>query len=86
MSPRSAAISPGRGCSRPIHGFSLRQQAWAGIPHALDDTGATVARLVAELRSMIDDAAAPLEARHAVEIAELEERIERYGERGSRQA
>jgi DNA polymerase III subunit delta' len=63
--------------------FSLRQQAWAGIPHVLDDTGATVARLVAELRSMIDDAAAPLEARHAVEMAALEERIERYGERGS---
>ena len=65
--------------------FSLRQQAWAGIPHALDDTGATVARLVSELRAMIDDAAAPLEARHAVEITDLEERIERYGERGSRQ-
>jgi len=64
--------------------FSRRQQAWAGIPHALDDTGATVARLVGELRSMIDDAAAPLEARHALEIAEMEERIERYGERGSR--
>jgi DNA polymerase-3 subunit delta' len=65
-------------------GFSSRQQAWAGVPHALDDSGATVARLVTELRSMIDDAAAPLEARHAVEIAEFEERIERYGERGSR--
>jgi DNA polymerase-3 subunit delta' len=64
--------------------FSRRQQAWATIPHVLDDTGATVARLLAELRAMIDAAAAPLEARHAVEIAELEERIERYGERGSR--
>ena len=32
---------------------------------------------------MIDDAAAPLEARHAIELAELEARIERYGERGS---
>jgi DNA polymerase-3 subunit delta' len=64
--------------------FSLRQQAWAGIPHVLDDSGATVARLIGELRSMIDDAAAPLEARQAVEVAELEERIERYGERGAR--
>jgi DNA polymerase-3 subunit delta' len=64
--------------------FLLRRQAWAGIPHALDDTGATVARLLGELRAMIDDAAAPLEARHAVETADLEERIERYGERGSR--
>jgi DNA polymerase III subunit delta' len=64
--------------------FSLRQHAWAAIPHVLDDSGATVARLIGELRSMIDDAAAPLEARQAVEVAELEERIERYGERGSR--
>jgi DNA polymerase-3 subunit delta' len=63
--------------------FSLRQRAWSDVPHVLDDTGATVARLVAELRSMIDDAAAPLEARHAIELAELEARIERYGERGS---
>jgi DNA polymerase-3 subunit delta' len=63
--------------------FELRQRAWAGIPHTLDDTGATVARLVAELRSLIEDAAAPLEARHAAEVAELEERIGRYGERGS---
>jgi DNA polymerase-3 subunit delta' len=63
--------------------FSLRQQAWANVPHELDDTGATVARLVAELRSMIEDAAAPLEARQQVEKTELEERIERYGERGS---
>src|SRR4051794_40191402 len=63
--------------------FSLRQETWAGVPHALDDTGATVARVVSELRSMIDEAAAPLEARHAQEVAALEERIERYGERGS---
>jgi DNA polymerase-3 subunit delta' len=63
--------------------FSLRQQAWADVPHVLDDTGATVARLVGELRSMIDDAAGPLETRHGVELAELEDRIERYGERGS---
>ena len=61
----------------------MRQRAWADVPHQLDDTGATVARLVGELRSMIDDAAAPLEARHAAEVIELEERIERYGERGS---
>lgn len=63
--------------------FQLRQQAWATIPHELDDTGATVARLVAEVRSLIDDAAAPLEAQHATELQELEERIDQYGERGS---
>jgi DNA polymerase-3 subunit delta' len=42
-----------------------------------------VIRLVGEVRAMIDDAAAPVQARHADEIAELEARIERYGERGS---
>jgi DNA polymerase-3 subunit delta' len=63
--------------------FSLRRQAWYETPHLLDGNGATVARRTAELRSMIDDAQAPLDAAHAVELAELEERIERYGERGS---
>ena len=32
---------------------------------------------------MIDDAAEPVQARHAEEVIELEARIERYGERGS---
>jgi DNA polymerase-3 subunit delta' len=66
--------------------FSLRRAAWHSIPDRLDDTGAMVARLVAEVRSMIDEAAGPLQARHAVELVELEERIERYGERGSGKA
>jgi DNA polymerase-3 subunit delta' len=63
--------------------FSLRRAAWHSIPERLDDTGAMVATLVAEVRAMIDDAAAPLQARHAAELADLEERIERYGERGA---
>ncbi|MEY2432482.1 MAG: polymerase subunit delta [Acidimicrobiaceae bacterium] len=63
--------------------FSLRRALWRSIPEQLDGTGAAVTRLVSEVRAMIDDAAAPVQARHAEELVELEERIERYGERGS---
>jgi DNA polymerase-3 subunit delta' len=63
--------------------FSLRRALWRSIPEKLDDTGAMVARLVGEVRASIDDAAAPLQERHAAEIIELDARIERYGERGS---
>jgi DNA polymerase III subunit delta' len=63
--------------------FSLRQAAWRSVPSQLDGRGSTVFRLVAELRAMIDDAATPLEATQAEEVAELEARVEQYGERGS---
>jgi DNA polymerase-3 subunit delta' len=63
--------------------FSLRRARWRSIPEELDGTGAAVVQFVAEVRAMIDDAAEPLQARHAVELVELEQRIERYGERGS---
>ena len=60
-----------------------RRRAFAGVPARLDGTGATVVAIVEELVSLIDDASAPLGARHAREVAELDERIARYGERGS---
>jgi DNA polymerase III subunit delta' len=63
--------------------FSLRRARWRTIPDELDGTGNAVIRLVGEVRAMIDDAAAPVQERHAEEIVELEARIERYGERGS---
>lgn len=63
--------------------FSLRRAMWRSMPEQLDGSGAAVIRLVADVRAVIDDAAAPLQARHAQEIVELEARIERYGERGS---
>ena len=63
--------------------FSLRRALWRSIPEQLDGTGAAVVRLVGEVRAAIDDAAQPLQARHADELVELEARIERYGERGS---
>lgn len=61
----------------------LRVQAWRDVPTRLDGRGATVADLVSELRAMIDDAQEPLDVHQAVEVAEMAERIERYGERGS---
>src|SRR5206468_2366321 len=63
--------------------FKLRQAAWYGVPDRLDGTGSAVFSLVAELRAMIDDVAAPIDALHAEELAELEARVEQYGERGS---
>ena len=60
-----------------------RRRAFADVPRQIDATGATVMRLVDELLAHIELAAAPLAERHADEIAELDERIARYGERGS---
>lgn len=62
---------------------ALRLAAWAAIPARLDGTGATVAEIVAERRADIDDAAGPLQAQQAQEVEALNERIERYGQRGS---
>lgn len=63
--------------------LAARRRAFAGLPHRLDGTGAAVMAAVDELLGQIEAAAAPMTARHAVEIAELDERIARYGERGS---
>lgn len=63
--------------------FALRVAAWREVPRRLDGTGAVVAQTVAELRAAIDDASAALQQRHEAEVAEVEERIERYGQRGA---
>ncbi|MCB0971678.1 MAG: AAA family ATPase [Acidimicrobiales bacterium] len=63
--------------------LALRLAAWRDLPRRLDGTGARAAAEVDDLRAAIDDAGAPLAARHAIEVAELDERIERYGLRGS---
>jgi DNA polymerase-3 subunit delta' len=63
--------------------LAARRRAFADVPHQLDGNGATVMGLVDELLGRIEAAATPLTARHAVEVAELDERIARYGERGS---
>ncbi len=62
---------------------AARRDAWRTIPDHLDGTGATVARLVAELRAMIDAASTALTERHRAEVAALDEREEQFGVRGS---
>ena len=63
--------------------LAARRHAFADVPHRLDGSGRAVMEIVDELLAMVDDAAAPLVARHDVELAELEERAARHGERGS---
>jgi len=63
--------------------LAARRRAFADVPHRLDGTGATVMTVVDELLGQIESAAAPMAERHAVEIEQLDERIARYGERGS---
>jgi len=63
--------------------FALRLDALQALPRRLDGTGARAAALAAEVKAMIDDTQAVIDARHAREVAALEERIEQYGQRGS---
>jgi len=63
--------------------LAARRRAFAEVPHQLDGNGATVMRLVDELLARIETAAEPLTERQDQEAANLQERIERYGERGS---
>lgn len=64
-------------------GLAQRRAAFAGVPHRLDGTGATVVAIVGELLGLIDDAMAPLAARQAQELAEIAERERLLGERAS---
>jgi DNA polymerase-3 subunit delta' len=63
--------------------LAARRRAFAEVSHQLDGNGATVMRLVDDLLGRIEAAAAPLAARHVDEVAVVDERIARYGERGS---
>jgi DNA polymerase-3 subunit delta' len=60
-----------------------RTTAWRSVPDRLDGTGAVVAVLVDELRSLIDDASGPLAARQADDVREMEAVVAARGERGS---
>ena len=64
-------------------GLLDRRGRWAMVPRRLDGSGAAVAVLVEELRALVEGAGAPLVARQEAEVAELEERVAAYGERGS---
>lgn len=63
--------------------LSARRQAFADVPRELDGTGSSVMRVTDRLTSLLDEAVAPLTARHNTEAADLEARIARIGERGS---
>ena len=63
--------------------LAARAELWGGAPHRLDGTGAVVHSLVAEIRTAIDASVEPLAELHEAQRAEVEERAERYGERGS---
>lgn len=63
--------------------LALRRQAWFDAPSRLDGRGHRVVTIVDELLAMIDDATGPLQDQHRAELAELEARVELYGERGS---
>ena len=65
---------------------AARREAWWSVPDRLDGTGSAVALLVAELRTMIDEAAEALTERHRAEAVALTEREEQFGVRGSGRA
>ncbi|MCP5028786.1 MAG: hypothetical protein GY929_21135 [Actinomycetia bacterium] len=64
-------------------GLAGRRHAWFTAADRLDGTGAVVGGLIDELRSLVDEVEAPLKERQERELVELEERVEKYGERGS---
>ena len=64
--------------------FAVRRDAWRAVPSRLDGTGATVAVVASDLAVLLGEAGvATLEARQAAELAELDERVKRTGERGA---
>lgn len=63
--------------------LEARRRQFAEVPRQLDGTGSVVMRLVDELMSAIETAAAPLVSRHGDEIAAVEARVTALGERGS---
>jgi DNA polymerase III subunit delta' len=63
--------------------FALRAEALRAMPARLDGTGARAAELAAEVKALIDDAQDVIDGRHAQEATDLQERIDRYGQRGS---
>lgn len=62
-------------------GLAARRDAWSSVADRLDGTGSTVAVLVDELLALIETSASQVTERHEAELAELDERAERYGEK-----
>ncbi len=63
--------------------FAGRQQLWWDAPSRLDGTGHAVGTIVGELRSAVEAAQAPLDAKHAAESEAMDETEELTGARGS---
>ena len=80
------AISLGRRLLAADPQFAERRRAFAELPRIIDGTGATVVAATDDLLARIEAAAAPLIARQATELAELDERERRLGSRGSGRA
>ncbi len=59
--------------------LALRIDAWRAVPTSLDGSGAVATRLVAELSAMVDDALAPVTARHAADLEAFDAEVEAYG-------
>ena len=59
-----------------------RWNAWQELPRVLDGSGNSASIAVEKMTAMIDAAATPLIARHDRELEDLDERAERFGERG----
>ena len=60
---------------------ATRRTLWRDVPARLDGTGATAARLAAELLASAEQAVDPLRARHQAEMEELVAAAEATGER-----
>ena len=68
-------------------GFNRRREMFASIPRRLDGSGATVVSVVDEILRALDDAAEPLERRHADEVTAHEEALAVMGvKRGGKKA
>lgn len=68
-------------------GFARRREMFANIPRRLDGSGATVIAVVDEILRALDNAAEPLEQRHADEVAAHEEALAVMGvKRGGKKA
>ena len=63
--------------------FATRRQIWWDAPTRLDGRGHVVGEIVAAIREAVDEAQAPLDQRHALEVAAMDEKEELTGARGS---
>lgn len=63
--------------------FVNRRNLWWTAPDALDGSGYAVSELALAIRSAIDDAQAPLDARHSTESEAMDQTEELTGTRGS---